>query len=245
MKIWLSIVLLSLAVSAPAEAKRKDAAERYYEEAVRMQGRATAEGLFELFARSAVEGHPVSQYNVAMMYSNGEGVYVDYQQAAYWFRESADQDFAPAQYRLGEMYYFGRGGLGPDATEALALFREAAGNGDIDAQMNLAMMLAAGEGGSADAQEALRWIREARRAGHPFAGDYGDALSSSADGRMPSDIIDDYWAQQQQFWVDQAARYGVREAEEAVDGGAPADAATDAEAAPAPAAPEDAARTSP
>ena len=49
-----------------------------------------------------------------MMYANGEAVNVDYQQSVYWFRKSADQRFAPAQLRLGELHYFGMGGLPAD-----------------------------------------------------------------------------------------------------------------------------------
>ena len=32
--------------------------------------------------------------------------------------------------------------------------------------------------------------------------------------------LKDYWARQQRYWVEMAAQFGVREAEEAVGGGA-------------------------
>ena len=54
-------------------------ADTYYKDAIKLHGAAKLEKIFELYARSAELGHPIAQYNLAMMYSNGESVYVDYQ----------------------------------------------------------------------------------------------------------------------------------------------------------------------
>jgi len=43
------------------------------------------------------------------MYANGEGVTQDYKQAVYWYKKSAEQGYAGAQYNLGNMYYNGQG----------------------------------------------------------------------------------------------------------------------------------------
>ena len=94
--------LLLAFLSAPAAADR--AAERPYSEAVRLHTAGGLHARFARYARAAEAGHPVAQYNVAMMYANGEAVNVDYQQAVYWFRKSADQKFAPAMHRLGELH---------------------------------------------------------------------------------------------------------------------------------------------
>lgn len=159
-----------------------ETADRYYESAIQLNGAASLEKVFELYARSAELGNPIAQYNIAMMYSNGESVYVDYQQAAYWFTKSAQQDFPAAQYRLGEMYYFGIGGLPRDQAKAVALFQAAAQQGDPDAQLNLAMI----EG-------------------------------SGADGKFTSEQQRAHWDKQKEFWIERAAKLGVREAQEALE----------------------------
>ncbi len=53
--------------------------------------------------------HGLAQYYVAMMYLRGEGVEQSYDEAAKWFRKSAEQRVKQAQYRLAELYMSGRG----------------------------------------------------------------------------------------------------------------------------------------
>ena len=93
--LWLCVMFHAI----PALADKK--ADKLYERAVRQHGTASMEQIFSLYARAAEAGHAAAQYNVAMMYSNGEAVNVDYQQAVIWFQKSSDQNFAPAKFRLG------------------------------------------------------------------------------------------------------------------------------------------------
>ncbi len=53
--------------------------------------------------------HGLAQYYVAMMYLRGNGVEQSYEEAAIWFRKSAEQRVKQAQYRLAELYMKGRG----------------------------------------------------------------------------------------------------------------------------------------
>ncbi len=53
--------------------------------------------------------HGLAQYYLAMMYLRGEGVEQSYEDAAKWFRKSAEQRIKQAQYRLAELYMKGRG----------------------------------------------------------------------------------------------------------------------------------------
>ena len=46
---------------------------------------------------------------LAEIYDSGTGVLEDDQQAARFYKQSAEQGYAPAQYRLGQSYEFGRG----------------------------------------------------------------------------------------------------------------------------------------
>lgn len=184
-------------------------ADMYYNNAIQLLGAGELEKVFVLYARSAEMGHTVAQYNLAMMYSNGESVYVDYQQALYWFNKSAEKDFPPAQYRLGEMYYFEKGGLPRDLEKAVALFRKAADLNDPDAQMNLAMLSGTGEGLPLDTDESLSWIDRAHQGGHETALDYKKMLLATAEGKFTAD-------QQERYWIEKAAELGILEAQEAL-----------------------------
>ncbi len=207
---WLCLLLNA----QPAVADKT--AEDLYEQAVRQHGKAPIEDVFALYARAAEAGHAAAQYNVAMMYANGESVNVDYQQSVYWFRRSSDQNFAPAKFRLGELYLFGMGGLQRDDNRAMGLFRHGAELGDVDAQMNYAVMLASAPLAESDGEEALYWMEQARRGGHEFAQQYVSMLEANPENGLTRQQQDAYWARQRNYWVEMAAAFGVREAEEAV-----------------------------
>lgn len=57
----------------------------------------------------AESGHARAQYNLGIMYTNGEGVVQDYKEAVKWYRMAAQQGHANAQLNLGVMYGNGYG----------------------------------------------------------------------------------------------------------------------------------------
>ena len=57
----------------------------------------------------AEQGDAKAQFNVGIMYDNGQGVLQDYKTAAKWYILSAEQGNAEAQYNLGVMYALGQG----------------------------------------------------------------------------------------------------------------------------------------
>lgn len=163
----------------------------------------------------------MAQYNVAMMYANGEAVNVDYQQAVYWFRKSADQRFAPAQLRLGELHYFGMGGLQPNPRTAFRLFESSAEQGDPDACLNLAVMLGSGDVVPLDTDRARSMLQCAAEGGNELASEFREVLEAPPEGRFSETFQRAFWHDQEHFWVELAAQFGVREAEEAVRGDTP------------------------
>ncbi len=56
----------------------------------------------------ADQGNAKAQYNLGVLYANGQGVTQDYREAVRWFRKAADQGDADAQTNLGVMYFKGR-----------------------------------------------------------------------------------------------------------------------------------------
>ena len=58
---------------------------------------------------SADQGNAGAQFNLGLMYYEGQGVKQDYSEALKWYQLSADQGYSLAQYNLGVMYEDGQG----------------------------------------------------------------------------------------------------------------------------------------
>jgi uncharacterized protein len=56
---------------------------------------------------AAEQGYAEAQYNLGVMYGNGNGVVQDYAEAVKWYRLAAEQGNAKAQNNLGVMYEYG------------------------------------------------------------------------------------------------------------------------------------------
>ena len=74
---------------------------------------------------AAEQGNARAQYNLGVMYNQGEGVPEDKAEAARWYRLAAEQGHTGAQYNLGVMYAIGEGIPEEDA-EAVRWYRMAA-----------------------------------------------------------------------------------------------------------------------
>ena len=61
------------------------------------------------YRQAADQGHAFVQFNLGLMYLNGDSVPQDFTQAVAWYRQAADQGLADAQYDLGFMYANGTG----------------------------------------------------------------------------------------------------------------------------------------
>ena len=59
----------------------------------------------------AEQGLAAAQFNLGLLYANGQGVQKDDAQARQWYEKTAVQGHANAQVRLGSLYDYGRGGF--------------------------------------------------------------------------------------------------------------------------------------
>ena len=57
----------------------------------------------------AVQGDPIAQYNLGVMYNKGIGVKIDKKEAFGWFLLASDSGHILAKYALGMLYYNGDG----------------------------------------------------------------------------------------------------------------------------------------
>ena len=75
--------------------------------------------------RRAEQGDAAAQFDLALMYANGDGLSEDAAEAVRWYRQAAEQGFAEAQFYVGVMYDKGEGVPENDA-EAVKWYRLAA-----------------------------------------------------------------------------------------------------------------------
>jgi TPR repeat protein len=112
----------------------------------------------------AEQGHAEAQFNLGLMYYNGQGVPKDDAKAVKWYRKAAEQGNADAQNNLGVMYVKGQG-VPQDYKEAVKWYRKAAEQGYALAQNNLGWMYYNGKGVPQDYKEAAKWHHKAAEQG--------------------------------------------------------------------------------
>ena len=80
-----------------------------FDEGVAAYERGDYETAFQEMLPLADQGNAKAQYNLGVMYDNGEGVPQDDAEAVKWYRKATEQGYAKAQNNLGLMYYNGEG----------------------------------------------------------------------------------------------------------------------------------------
>jgi TPR repeat protein len=128
-------------------------------QAYRGQEYAKAMAILEPLAEA---GDPAAQYYVAHMYEKGDGVAKDAGKTLEWYRRSAEQGYARAQYKLAIGYAQGWPGLEKDEAEARRWLLKAAEGGSSGAQRVLGNAYERGKLGFArDPDQARYWLERA------------------------------------------------------------------------------------
>jgi len=87
-----------------------------------------------------------------------------YIEAFPYFKKSAEQGHADAQFTLGYMYEYGQG-VDQDYKQAVYWYRKLAEQGDADAQCNIGFMYDEGQGVDQDKKQAVYWYRKSAEQG--------------------------------------------------------------------------------
>ena len=116
------------------------------------------------FKPLATKGNADAQANLGFLYAHGQGVALDYKEAAIWYRKAAELGQSDAQFNLGSLYYDGLG-LARDFKKAAEWYTKAAQQGQIDAQYNLGLMYATGQGVPLSLVQAHQWLAVAAALG--------------------------------------------------------------------------------
>ena len=107
--------------------------------------------------KKAESGDATAQFNLGLMYANGEGVPKDDAEAVRWYRLAADQGLAPAQFNLGLMYAIGEG-VPKDLVQAHAWLNIAGASGLEEAKK--ALPIVEKQMNSEQKAEAMKLARE-------------------------------------------------------------------------------------
>ena len=119
---------------------------------------------FEKLHQAAEQGHVPSQYNIGVMYKKGQGVDINFKEAAKWYLKAANQGYTEAQYNIGVMLYEGKG-VEQNYKEAFNWFLKAANSGNVKAQGFLGSMYIDGKGVEPDFDQAVYWYKKGAEQG--------------------------------------------------------------------------------
>ena len=109
------------------------------------------------YKSAAAKNNASAQYNLGVLYDNGQGVVQDYAEAVRWYKLAAAQGLASAQYNLALKYDNGQGVV-QDYAEAVRWYKLAAAQGDVKAQYNLGVKYATGLGVLQNNVQAHMWF---------------------------------------------------------------------------------------
>jgi TPR repeat protein len=99
----------------------------------------------EFWLPLAEAGNPTAQFNMGVMYDQGQGVKQDLAAAEKWYRLAAEQGDTVAQTNLGVIFSQGRG-VARDYAEAAKWYERAAASEHGPAQFSLGTLYANGRG---------------------------------------------------------------------------------------------------
>lgn len=109
--------------------------------------------------RHAAVGDAAAQYNLGVMYLEGQGVEQDVVKAVEWYEKAVAQGLAEAQYNLGWMYATGKG-VSQNYAKAIDLFEMAAAQGDAESQYNLGVILYIDKGNYQNKSISKKWFKK-------------------------------------------------------------------------------------
>jgi FOG: TPR repeat, SEL1 subfamily len=116
-------------------------------------------------AKAAAEGDPLALFEIGARYTEARGgLEANLAEAALWYQRAAEKGFAPAQYRLANLYEKGTG-VQRDLEKSRQLYEMAASRGNASAMHNLAVLYANGSLGVQEYDKAAEWFSKAAELG--------------------------------------------------------------------------------
>ena len=96
---------------------------------------------------------------MGVSYRDGKGIQQDYKKAFDWFKKSAEQGYAAAQFEIGFCYRTGKG-IQQDYKKAFEWFKKSAEQGYATAQFCLGLCYSYGRGVQENYKKAFEWFEK-------------------------------------------------------------------------------------
>jgi TPR repeat protein len=172
----IALVLSSVCFAAPAWADNK-AVKEAYDLALERGDYSTAVRELRPLAE---RGLAAAQFNLGLLYANGQGLPKDDVQARQWWEKAAVQGHAEAQANLGVLLVYARGGP-QDYKMAVYWLRLSANQGNDLAQRKLGLMYERGDGVQQDYVRAYMWYSLGAAKGMEAGARLRDAIAKRMD----------------------------------------------------------------
>jgi TPR repeat protein len=124
-KVAFTAFMLAAGFAGSVAAGPFEAAVAAHEKGVAADEKGVYATALRLLRPLAEQGEASAQYNLGLMFDNGQGVQQNYATAVSWYRRAAEQGHADAQNNLGVMYAQGRG-VPQDHATAASWYQKAA-----------------------------------------------------------------------------------------------------------------------
>ncbi|MFN0291580.1 tetratricopeptide repeat protein [Pedobacter helvus] len=126
---------------------------------------------FDLLKEAVNKGNVMAMMLIGRLYSTNLGFFdvkQDHVMAMNWYKKAADLGFAPAQYEVGNCYYFGNG-VEKNYVEALKWYHLAANKGNAQAMKRIADCYFMALGMERDVRTAYNWFLKSANNGESEA----------------------------------------------------------------------------
>ena len=167
--------LINVAENHPGDSRQKEGTVKHtaptsatWEEGQAAYDEGDLNKAFKIWHALAKQGDELSQFNLGVLYSRGEGAEKSGSKAIEWYTRSAEQGYAPAQFNLGAAYLEDSSTV-VDKKKAATWWEMAAEQGFVPAQFNLASLYCRGIGVSRDMEQCKFWYRRAASNGDMLA----------------------------------------------------------------------------
>ena len=175
-RFGIALVLSCVCFAVPAWADNKAVKEAY---ALALERGDYATAMREL-RPLAERGHAAAQFNLGLIYANGQGLAKDDVLARQWWEKAAVQGHAEAQANLGVLLVYARGGP-QDYKMAVYWLRLSANQGNDLAQRKLGLMYERGDGVQQDYVRAYMWYSLGAAKGMEAGARLRDAIAKRMD----------------------------------------------------------------
>ncbi|AYV81340.1 MAG: hypothetical protein Harvfovirus28_5 [Harvfovirus sp.] len=130
---------------------------------------------------AALQNHFEGAAELGLCYMNGVGVLVNEKEGEKWLRKSAEGGCDVGQFHLGDMYFFGKDGMGVRYDKALKWFKVAGESNNPDALCRLGIMYYQGLGVKKNMNVAFNWFERAVVHGNIAAVSYYEQMQKYVD----------------------------------------------------------------